>query len=59
MDKLEILTPVCDFKPWDSVVLDNVGYAEGRAGIADSPDHEGNTNVGENNGISLRFGEQD
>lgn len=53
VDAIVILTPVGDFEPRYAIVLDNIGRAKGGTGIVDSPDHEGDANVGEDNGLSL------
>ena len=55
---MAILTPVSYFQPRDTIVLDYIGSADSGAGVADGPDHEGNSDVGEDNSIPLSLGEQ-
>jgi hypothetical protein len=52
-------TPVRNLEPWEGVVLDHVGDAVDGACIGDAPDHEGDTDVGHDDGVSLSLREED
>ena len=48
-----------DREPGDAIVLDNVGGTpEGRS-VGDTPNHEGNTDIGQDDDIALLLGEED
>lgn len=53
------LTPVRNLKPGDAVVLDDLHGAVDGAGVGDGPDHECDADVGHDDRVALRLGEQD
>lgn len=53
--KIDERTPVGHLKPRNTIILDNLCGAPDRTGINNTPDHKGNTHVGEDNDVSLSF----
>lgn len=48
-----------NLQPGESIVLDHVGNTVDGAGVGDTPDHKGDTNIRHNDGVTLSLGEED